>query len=250
MMQRKLQSKLVLISGTGDSPKLAEDIYRELRDTYQMGDSVSRLIPQRPEEVDKDMIKGHVYPLVIGRFSDGETRVDIGKSLLFNEIRGKHVVIIKYMYTPKRNPHMHVNDHLSEVVGLLDVIKNTDILRSTLVAPYLPYLRSHSIEKYAKKGFYQYDSLTDMIESLNRKGLEGIICIDPHSEKIIEKGREFGITINSIDPFHSNRYINPYKLGLNSTAEDTLSKLQPFLEYFNKLKDNFKDKKIVLLSLD
>ncbi|MBS3134908.1 ribose-phosphate pyrophosphokinase [Candidatus Woesearchaeota archaeon] len=249
-MQKKPQSRLLLVSGTGDSPKLAESIYRELRDSYQMRDSVQILTPRRPDKVDVNIIKNRTYPLVVGMFQDSETRVDVGRNELLDEIRGKHIAIIKYMYTPKRFPHMHVNDHMQEVKALLDVIKHTDTLKRTLVAPYLPYLRSHSNEKYEKRGFYQYDSLTDMVESFSRKGLDGIICIDPHSDKIVEKGREYSINVNVIDPFQSSSHINPYKLGLNSTAEKVLLQLQPFLEHFIRKKEELKDKKFVFISLD
>jgi len=250
-MQRKPQSKLVLISGTGDSSLLAQDIYRELRDTYQMENSVSLIIPKKPEEVEKGMRKNRTYPLVLGMFNDRETRVDIGKNELLDNIRGKHIAIVKYMYTPKRHPHMHINDHLMEVIGLLDVIKSTDSLKKTLIAPYLPYLRSHSIEKYEKRGFYQLDSLDKMIKFLSIGNLNGIMCIDPHSNKIVEKGKEYGININNIDPFQSSSHINPYKLELNSTAEEVLLQLQPFLKYFNEVKEGkFKDKQFVFISLD
>lgn len=232
----KPQSKLLLISGTGDSPKLAENIYHELRDTYQIGDSVNILIPKKPTEVEKSLRKGHTYPPVLGSFPDCETRVDIGKNEFLDEVRGKHIVIVKYMDTPKRHPDMHINDHLFEVLGMLDVFKATDTLRITLAAPYLPYLRSHSIEKYEKQGFYQFDSLATMIEFLSKKGLNNIICINPHSLKIIDKAKEYNITVHGIDSFQSSSSINPHKLGLNSTTKDVLANLQPFLEYFNSIK--------------
>ena len=222
-----MQSRLVLVSGTGDSPKLAENVYDELRSTYEMRNSVSLIVPKKPKDVNKNSVKNRTYPLVLGSFQDGETRADIGKNELYSEIRGKHVMVIKYMFTPKRD--MRINDHIMEVKALLDIFKHTDTLRKTLAVPYLPYLRSHSIENYENKGFYQFDSLMDMVESFKHKGLEGMICIDPHSDKIIEKGKEQGISVNSIDPFHSVKYTNPSKLGLNSNYEEVLSRLQPFI---------------------
>lgn len=247
-----MQSKLVLVSGTGDSPKLARNIYTELRDTYNMGDSVSLFVPKKPNEVNKNLVKNRTYPAVLGSYTDRETRGDGGSNILLDKIRGNHAVIVKYMYTPKREPDMHINDHIMEVKALLDVFKHTDTLRKTLAVPYLTYLRSHSIEKYEKKKFYQFDALTDMVESFKFKGLEGIICIDPHSDKIIEKGREFNIEVNTINPFSSTRYTDPSKLGLNDNSEKVLSKLRPFLERFKKIKESkeYKNIKFIFPSLD
>ncbi|MFH1064572.1 MAG: phosphoribosyltransferase family protein [Candidatus Woesearchaeota archaeon] len=243
------QSKLLLVAGTGDSTKLAKHILEILSETYGMGNSVQMHKPLRSEQVQKSMRKAHPYPLVLDAYPDDETRVDMGKNLLLDEFRGKHVAIVKYMYTPRRRPNMSINDHIYEIRGLLDVLDNTDILHRTLVVPYMPYLRSHSVDKYKKKGFYQFDSLERMVKDFNEGNVNSIICIDPHSEKLEEIASKYGMNTYMVNPFKSSEMINPAKLGLNGEDSDAvLRTLQPFIEHYRKVKED--DGKISFISPD
>ncbi len=48
---------------------------------------------------------------------------------------------------------------------------------------------------------------------------------------------EFGIDYHNINPFHSGRSTNPYKLGLSGEkAKEIMPKLRPFQEIFSELK--------------
>ncbi|MBW2965273.1 ribose-phosphate pyrophosphokinase-like domain-containing protein [Candidatus Woesearchaeota archaeon] len=242
---RQPQSRLLLIPGTGDSPDLAERIQGILSETYGMGNSVEVHAPLRPGDVEKGTPKAHTYPLVVGSFNDGETRVDCGRNDLMDRIRGKHVAIVKYMFTPKREG-ISINDHIMEVRGLLGLFSNTDILQATLVAPYLPYLRSHSIEKYRKKGFFQFDSLKHMLNDFDHDGLGAIVCIDPHSDKLMELASQYGMRTPVVNPFESSIFVNPAKLGLNGNqAADVLKKLQPWIEYFREVSTQYKNLYVV-----
>jgi phosphoribosylpyrophosphate synthetase len=235
----KPQSKLLLIPGTGDSSELAKKIYVILKDTYDMGNSVEVFSTMKPKSVPKGTIKNHTHPFVAGSFPDKETQVDIGRNLLLDQARGKHVAIVKYLFTP-RYPDKSVNDHHMEVRGILNVLNNTEILQRTLVAPYLPYLRSHSIEAYAKRGFYQFDSLDLVVDDYHRGGLDSLICIDPHSEKLATACEKYGMTAHMISTFSDSKYINPAKLGLEGEkAIDLLKKLQPFVEHYRTAKEAF-----------
>jgi phosphoribosylpyrophosphate synthetase len=110
-------------------------------------------------------------------------------------------------------------------------------VQSTLVVPYLSYVRSHSIEKYRKRGFYQFDSLHKTLLDFQRDGLNTIITIDPHSIKAAQIAEELGIDFHAVNPFQSTRAINPYKLGLSDDkAKEILTRLRPFHERFIGLK--------------
>ncbi len=65
----------------------------------------------------------------VGRFSDGETRAQIGEN-----IRGKDVFIINSTSPP-------VNDHLFELLILMDAAKRASAARVTAVLPYFGYAR-------------------------------------------------------------------------------------------------------------
>ena len=160
------QTKLLLIACSGDeTAKLTEDISTTLREDYGLEGQVEVLLSQRRAEVDKDTPKAHRHPLVADYFPDAEVQVNIGANELKDVIRGKHVALVEHLLTPCRrvtpeDPQcVSVNDHVSTVRGFLDVISNVETLQRTLVAPYLAYVRSHSVEKYRKKGFFQFDSL-------------------------------------------------------------------------------------------
>jgi phosphoribosylpyrophosphate synthetase len=278
ILKKSSHSRLLLVSGTGDSRVLAEAILPVLRDTYGMGQAVEVLKPEKNEDV-KSMKKGHTYPFVLDRFPDGEIRVDVGRNTLFDIVRGKHVAIIRHLYTPTRiglrvddrvvyleeiarairdsrkvngldkcvesivkiiQNNISLNDHIMGARGMLNVMKNADVLQRTLVAPYLPYLRSHSVDKYRKQGFFQFDSLDMMLDDFSRGQVDCIVCIDPHSEKLIEVAQKYNIDINAVNPFKSSEMINPAKLGLSrDKAERVMSTLEPFIEYYRQIKKKY-----------
>ena len=71
----------------------------------------------------------------VGQFSDGETRAQIGEN-----IRGKDVFIINSTSPP-------VNDHLIELLILMDAAKRASAARVTAVLPYFGYARQDRKDK-------------------------------------------------------------------------------------------------------
>ncbi|MDO8656476.1 MAG: ribose-phosphate pyrophosphokinase-like domain-containing protein [Nanoarchaeota archaeon] len=252
-----IQTKLLLIPASGgETTQLAQQIHDILRIDYGMENQVEILESRRRSDIDKDMPKAHRHPLVSDYFPDGEAQVDIGSNELKDVIRGKHVALVEHLLTPARKmfpedeQKVSVNDHLATVRGFLNVFKNGDTLQRTLVSPYLAYVRSHSIEKYRKRGFYQYDSLREMLQDLHKGGLDAINVIDPHSIKAQEIAEELGIDYHAANPFQSARAINPAKLGLSGDkAKEVLKRLRPFQERFAKMKEQ-KTPHLYLISVD
>src|SRR3970040_2845652 len=65
----------------------------------------------------------------VKRFSDGEINVDIGEN-----VRGAYVFIVQPTCPP-------VNDHLVELLILMDALKRSSAKRVTAVIPYYGYAR-------------------------------------------------------------------------------------------------------------
>ena len=65
----------------------------------------------------------------VGRFSDGETSVEIGEN-----VRGKDVFIIQPTCAP-------TNDNLMELLVMIDAVKRASSERVTAVIPYFGYAR-------------------------------------------------------------------------------------------------------------
>ena len=242
-------TRLLLIPCSGeDTAKLTDNIYTILRRDYGLENQVERLPSIKRKSVKKDVQKNNLHPLVGDYFPDAETQVDIGRNQLKDVIRGKHVVLIEHLLTPNRKiadgdtQLVSVNDHIMAVRGYLDVIskvnqKDDAIPQITLAAPYLTYVRSHSIEKYESRGFYQLDSLRKTLADYRHDGLETLLTIDPHSSKAAQIAGELTIDFHSINPFQSARAINPAKLGLvENKAKELLKRIRPFQERFNLLR--------------
>lgn len=252
-----IQTKLLLIPCSGnETAQLTQRIHDILRADYGMENQVEILESRRRSEIDKDMVKAHRHPLVSDYFPDGEAQVDIGANELKDVIRGKHVALVEHLLTPARKmfpedeQKVSVNDHIATVRGFLNVLKNVDTLQRTLVSPYLAYVRSHSIEKYRKRGFFQEDSLREMMQDFQKGGLDAINVIDPHSSKAQEIAEELGIDYHAANPFQSARAINPAKLGLSGDkAKEILKRLRPFQERFTKLREP-KTPHLYLISVD
>ncbi|PIN74901.1 hypothetical protein COV17_04500 [Candidatus Woesearchaeota archaeon CG10_big_fil_rev_8_21_14_0_10_36_11] len=238
------QTKLLLVPCSGhETTELATEIFTILRRDYRLEDQVELLAPSRRKDVPKGTLKDHKHPLVSDFFADAEVQTDIGRNQLYDIIRGKHVALVEHLLTPNRlvyegdTQRVSVNDHVMAVRGLLDLLKNTETLQRTLVAPYLTYVRSHSVDKYRIRGFFQFDSLHRMIHDWQKDGLGAILTIDPHSLKATQEAEDVGIDFHAINPFQSSRGINPYKLGLSAkTAKDVLLRCRPYQERIRELK--------------
>src|SRR4030042_946348 len=66
---------------------------------------------------------------LVATFSDGETRVEIGEN-----VRGADVFVVQTGSPP-------VNDHLMELLVMIDALKRASARRITAVIPYYSYAR-------------------------------------------------------------------------------------------------------------
>ncbi|MBI2152035.1 ribose-phosphate pyrophosphokinase-like domain-containing protein [Candidatus Woesearchaeota archaeon] len=244
-----MATKLLLIPcSSAETVKLTKEVGQILRKDHGLEGKVEILFSSQRKKIAPGISKNHTHHLVGDYFADAEVNADIGRNQLYDEVRGTHVVLIEHMLTPNRKLSegseqiVSVNDHLMTLRGFLDLVSNTETLHRTLVTPYLAYVRSHSIEKYRKDGFFQFDSLRKMMTDFNRDNLSSLITIDPHSDKVKQIAEELGIDFHSINPFQSARAINPYKLGLEdkTKAKEVLKHLRPFQERFLSMKESHK----------
>jgi phosphoribosylpyrophosphate synthetase len=228
-------ARLLIVPGLKDSHQLAQRIHEILRDDYRMGEGVEILVSKKRSEVSSSDAKGQNSPLVVDFFPDMEVEVDIGRLDLERIVQDRHVAIVQYLYNPIQEGS--VNDRVNLVLGMLDTLGKISGPHKSLVTPYTTYLRAHSIEKYERKGFLQFDSLTRMLEGYQRHGLKTMISIDPHSDKVKEVARDMGMMYRGMNPFRSARGINPAKLGFSgNNGKDVMARLRPFLERFTKMK--------------
>ncbi|MBI2662444.1 ribose-phosphate pyrophosphokinase [Candidatus Woesearchaeota archaeon] len=233
------KTKLLIIPCSGkETSKLAKDIFDILKSDYGLEDQVELLDSSRRSQIPPGTLKDNRHPLVTDFFPDMEVQVDIGRNDLKDVIRGKHIALVEHLLTP--NSKASANDHIMNVRGMLDIVSKTETLKRTLVAPYLSYIRSHSIEKYEARGFYQFDSLRKTLQDYQKDGLNAILTIDPHSDKAEQIAKQLGIDYHWINPFQSARAINPAKLGLSGEKAELITKrLRPFQEKVLELKKQY-----------
>jgi len=247
------KAKLLLIPCSGEeTAELAKDIADVLRVDLNLGDQVEILFSHIADDIEKGTPKDNRHPLVCDFFADSEAQVDIGRNDLKDVIRGRDVFLVEHLLTPDRrifensDQTVHVNDHIALARGILDVINNptnnVEPLQTTLIAPYITYVRSHSVDWYTEQGFYQANTLQGFIRDFVSSGLNRLITIDPHSERVAEIAQKNGLNYHPVNPFQSGRSINPYKLGLSSNAaRKVMNNLRPFHDRFIKLREELKE---------
>lgn len=76
-----------------------------------------------------DDLEMHLGKALVSRFSDGEVRVEIGEN-----VRGADVFVVQSGAYP-------VNDHLMELLVMIDALKRASARRITAVIPYYSYAR-------------------------------------------------------------------------------------------------------------
>jgi len=125
----------------GANPKLAEDIARQLN---------TRLVK-----------------MLLTRFSDGEVRVKIEESM-----RGMDVFVIQPTSAP-------VNEHVMELLIILDALRRASVDRVTVVMPYYGYARQD--KKVKPREPIAARLVADLI---TLAGANRVLCIDLHAEQI------------------------------------------------------------------
>lgn len=101
------------------------------------------------------------------RFSDGEVRLKIGES-----VRGSHVFLIQPTSAP-------VNEHLMELLIMIDALKRASAESINVVIPYYGYARQD--RKASAREPITAKLVADL---LDRAGADRIICMDLHVGQI------------------------------------------------------------------
>jgi ribose-phosphate pyrophosphokinase len=103
----------------------------------------------------------------VGRFSDGETQVEID-----DNVRGRDVFIIQSTCSP-------ANDHLMELLIMVDACKRASAGRITAVIPYYGYARQD--RKAAPRAPITAKLVADL---LTRAGVQRVLTMDLHAGQI------------------------------------------------------------------
>ncbi len=103
----------------------------------------------------------------VGRFSDGETSVSISET-----VRGSDVFIVQSTSDP-------VNDHLMELLIMIDACKRASAGRITAVIPYFGYARQD--RKNKARDPISAKLVADLIE---KAGADRVLTMDLHASQI------------------------------------------------------------------
>jgi ribose-phosphate pyrophosphokinase len=103
----------------------------------------------------------------VGRFSDGEIQVEIGEN-----VRGRDVFLIQSTSTP-------VNDHLMELLIMIDAAKRASAASITAVMPYFGYARQD--RKVAPRVPITARLVADLITSA---GADRVVSMELHAGQI------------------------------------------------------------------
>jgi ribose-phosphate pyrophosphokinase len=123
----------------------------------------------------------------VGRFSDGEVNIEI-----MENVRGRDVFIVQ-------SPSPPANDHLMELLVMVDACRRASAARITAVVPYFGYARQDRRPR-ATRSAITAKLVADMITNA---GVHRLLTLDLHSEQI--QGF-FGIPVDNV-------YGSPVLLG-------------------------------------
>lgn len=105
---------------------------------------------------------------LVGRFSDGEIRVEINEN-----VRGRDVYIIQSTSAP-------VNDNLMELIIMADALRRASAARITAVVPYFGYARQDRRVRSARVPITA-KIVADMMASV---GIHRMLTVDLHADQI------------------------------------------------------------------
>ena len=118
-----------------------------------------------------DIARGLQTPLgraSVGRFSDGEINVE-----LMENVRGRDVFIVQSTSPP-------ANDHLMELLVMVDACRRASAARITAVVPYFGYSR----QDRRVKGTRSAVTAKLVANMLSSAGVNRLLTIDLHSDQI------------------------------------------------------------------
>ncbi|HTT02785.1 MAG TPA: ribose-phosphate pyrophosphokinase [Steroidobacteraceae bacterium] len=123
--------------------------------------------PQLAHEIARHLTTplGRAY---VGRFSDGEVNVE-----LIENVRGRDVFIVQSTCPP-------VNDHLMELLVMVDACRRASAARITAVVPYFGYARQDRRPR-ATRSAITAKLVANMISSA---GVDRLLTIDLHADQI------------------------------------------------------------------
>jgi ribose-phosphate pyrophosphokinase len=104
----------------------------------------------------------------VGRFSDGEVNVEIEEN-----VRGRDVFIVQPTCPP-------ANDHLMELLVMIDACRRASAARITAVVPYFGYARQDRRPR-ATRSAISAKLVADMIATA---GVDRLLTLDLHSDQI------------------------------------------------------------------
>lgn len=105
---------------------------------------------------------------LVSRFSDEESRIEI-----LENVRGQDVYVIQSTCTP-------VNDHLMELLLMVDALRRASAHRITAVIPYFGYARQDKRIRFARVPITA-KVVADLLEKVK---VDRIITVDLHAEQI------------------------------------------------------------------
>ena len=114
-----------------------------------------------------DQLRRPLGKASVKTFSDGETNISIGET-----VRGFDVFIIQPICTP-------VNDHLMELLIMIDAMRRSSAARVTAVLPYMAYTRQDRVAKAR-------DPITAKLVAnlITAAGADRILTMDLHAPQI------------------------------------------------------------------
>ena len=105
---------------------------------------------------------------VVGRFSDGEVNIE-----LMENVRGRDVFIVQPTCPP-------ANDHLMELLLLVDACRRSSAARITAVVPYFGYARQDRRMRGARMAI----AAKLVANMMSSAGIDRLLTVDVHAEQI------------------------------------------------------------------